>query len=93
MWLSWTLEDFVDSLLPLLSLHHSEWVELTVLASTLMDGGTKFEVARAALERWRDLGRSGERWCAAREWEEIVELEIGGGEEKEEKDERRRKKR
>jgi hypothetical protein len=94
MWLSWTFEDFVNSIPPLLSSHHAELLQLTVLANTLLDSSTKFEAARAALEQWRDLGRRGERWCAAREWEEMVELEIGGGEEeKEEKDDRRRKKR
>lgn len=43
-----------------------------------MAPGTPFETARTALERWRDLGRAGERWNAAREWEELVALEIAG---------------
>ncbi|CAK9782090.1 hypothetical protein CC85DRAFT_13660 [Cutaneotrichosporon oleaginosum] len=93
MWLSWTLEDFVDSIPPLLSSHHSELLELTALANTLLDPSTKFGAARAALERWRDLGRGGERWCEAREWEEMVDLEIGNGDGEEGKEDRRRKKR
>ncbi|BEI94866.1 uncharacterized protein CcaverHIS019_0704470 [Cutaneotrichosporon cavernicola] len=90
MWLTWTLEDFVDSIPPLLSSHNGELVELTKISSILLDPSTKFEAARAALERWRDLGKGGERWCAAREWEEMVDLEIGGGEEEKEGHRRRR---
>lgn len=80
----------VDSLPPLLTIHNTELAELSALAHTLLSPSTKFEVARAALERWRDLARSGERWCAAREWEELTVLEMGGGSEDEGKRRRKR---
>lgn len=68
----------VDSLPPLLTAHAAHHAELSVIATTLTSPSTDFETASAALERWRDLATGGERWSEAREWEEIVALEIAG---------------
>lgn len=68
----------VNSLSELVSVHNRHLVEMDGLAATLMDSSTKFEDARSAIERWRDLGRGGERWEAAREWEEVTQLELAG---------------
>ncbi|TXT08668.1 hypothetical protein VHUM_02796 [Vanrija humicola] len=86
LWLSWTLENFVDSLPPLVTAHSKHLGELTSLANVLLSSSTSFEDARTALERWRDLARGGERWEVVREWEELVQLETGriGPEEEEE---------
>lgn len=77
----------VDSISPLLTLHNVEHAQLTRLANTLLSPGTKFDNARAALERWRDFAKGGERWEAAREWEELVALELAGPEGDEEEEE------
>jgi hypothetical protein len=45
---------------------------------TIKSPKTEYEIAKLAIERWRDLGRGGERWNGVREWEEIVEMELGG---------------
>lgn len=68
----------VNSLSELVSVHNRHLVEMDGLAATLMDPSTKFEDARSAIERWRDLGRGGERWEATREWEEVTQLELAG---------------
>lgn len=99
LWLSWTFEDFgklsngnasadlsVNSLSELVSVHNRHLVEMDGLAGTLMNPSTKFEDARSAIERWRDLGRGGERWEAAREWEEVTQLELAGPNPKVEQD-------
>lgn len=90
LWLSWTFEDFgefravaladipVNSMSKLVSVHNRHLVEMDGLANTLMDPATKFDDARSAIERWRDLGRRGERWETAREWEEVTQLELAG---------------
>lgn len=99
MWTTWTLETFggsdnisilttVNSIPPLLSQANLELAELSKLAATLLSPSTKFEDARAVLERWRDLGRGGARWEAAREWEDLVALELPDEEERKRKSKR-----
>lgn len=73
-----SLTNAVDSLPPILSAHAAQLAELTALAGILLSPSTPFETSRIALERWRDLGRAGERWNIAHEWEEIVQLELAG---------------
>ncbi|RSH92617.1 hypothetical protein EHS25_008062 [Saitozyma podzolica] len=89
LWVTWTLERFVDSIPPLLSMHDSHLTTLRNLSSTIASPQTSFDNAKLALERWRDLSIGGERWEGVREWEDIVGLEMGGvwGEEEEPEEE------
>ncbi|WVQ97103.1 hypothetical protein IAU59_004213 [Kwoniella sp. CBS 9459] len=88
LWLSWTLECFVNSLSPLISTHTIHLSSLNSLASTITNLDTSFDDAKLALEHWRDLALGGGRWDAAREWEALVELELAGGRGDDEMDER-----
>ncbi|KAK1927716.1 hypothetical protein DB88DRAFT_45337 [Papiliotrema laurentii] len=78
LWLSWTLEHFVNSLPPLLTAHNTQLILLTALSRTMVDPKTSFDDAKLALERWRDLSIRGERWNIVRDWEELVDLELTG---------------
>ncbi|OCF33320.1 hypothetical protein I316_05061 [Kwoniella heveanensis BCC8398] len=79
LWLSWTLETFVNSLSPLISAHTAHLSSLNSIANTITDLDTSFDDAKLALEHWRDLALVGERWDAAREWETLIGLELAGG--------------
>lgn len=68
----------VDSLPPLLTSHAEHYAELVSLTNTLRSSATAFDDAKYALERWRDIASGGERWQDAREWEEMVTLELAG---------------
>ncbi|AFR93797.2 hypothetical protein C343_01687 [Cryptococcus neoformans C23] len=86
LWLTWTLEHFVNTISSLIPHHTYHLAELSVLASTILDPATAFDDAKYALEAWRDLATGGERWEAVREWEELVEMELTKAEEEEEEE-------
>ncbi|KAK4687487.1 hypothetical protein P7C73_g2622, partial [Tremellales sp. Uapishka_1] len=79
-WSTWTLERFVDSLPPLLSLHNQHYAHLVVLSQSLLSPSTGFDTAKMVLEQWRDLSVGGQRFLGVREWEDLVGLELSGGE-------------
>ncbi|KAK8865783.1 hypothetical protein IAR55_000930 [Kwoniella newhampshirensis] len=88
LWLTWTLEQFINSLSPLISLHTSHLATINTLSSTILDPSTSFDDARFTLEAYRDIATGGERYQSTREWEELIDLELGaGGEEDEDEDE------
>ena len=76
----------VNTLSPILTLHNDHLVALTQLSKIIASSETSFEDARLALERWRDFAMRGERWNTVREWEELVNIELGGGREEEEEE-------
>ncbi|WVF70731.1 hypothetical protein IAT40_005524 [Kwoniella sp. CBS 6097] len=88
LWLSWTLERFVNSLSPLISAHTTHLSSLISISQVITNLDTSFDDAKLALEHWRDIALGGERWNAAREWEGLVELELAGGRGEDEFDER-----
>ncbi|WWD09206.1 hypothetical protein V865_007328 [Kwoniella europaea PYCC6329] len=79
LWFTWTLEKFVNSLSPIISLHTSHLASLTSLSHIILDPNTSFDDAKLTLEAWRDIATGGERWEGVREWEELVEVELAGG--------------
>jgi hypothetical protein len=76
----------VNTLSPLLTVHNEHLVTLSQLSKTITSSETSFDDARLALERWRDFAIRGERWDTVREWEELVNIELGGGREEEEEE-------
>ncbi|WRT63964.1 uncharacterized protein IL334_000891 [Kwoniella shivajii] len=87
LWLTWTLERFVNSFSPLISLHFAHLATITSLSQTILNPDTSFDDAKYTLEAWRDIATGGERWVAVREWEELVEFELTGGKDEDEEDE------
>ncbi|WVR05727.1 hypothetical protein IAU60_002751 [Kwoniella sp. DSM 27419] len=84
LWLTWTLEQFVNSLSDQISVHNLHLAQLTSLANILLDSTTNFDDAKLTLEHWRDISLGGERFNAARDWEELIELELMARKEEEE---------
>ncbi|ODN84165.1 hypothetical protein, variant [Cryptococcus amylolentus CBS 6039] len=80
LWLTWTLEHFVNSISSLIPLHTSHLAELTIITTTILDPATSFDDAKYSIEAWRDLASGGERWDGVREWEDLIELELTRGE-------------
>lgn len=68
----------MDTLPPLLHQHVLHLSLLTGLSQIVSSPESKFDEAKLALERWLALSRGGERWEVVREWEELVDLELGG---------------
>ncbi|WWD18035.1 hypothetical protein CI109_102482 [Kwoniella shandongensis] len=87
LWLTWTLEQFVNSLSPLISQHTSHLATIASLSTTILSPSTSFDDAKFNLEAYRDIAMGGERYQYTREWEELVEIEVGAGREDEDEDE------
>ncbi|WVW82088.1 hypothetical protein I302_104093 [Kwoniella bestiolae CBS 10118] len=87
LWFTWTLEKFVNSLSPLISLHTSHLASLTSYSNIILDPNTPFDDAKLTLESWRDIATGGERWVGVREWEELVDIELSGGMDEDEDEE------
>lgn len=81
LWLTWTLQYFINSLPRLFTVHNQHLATLTGLAEELKSSETSFDDARLTLEAWRDFGYGGERYHLVREWEELVEIETTMGQE------------
>ncbi|WWC86055.1 uncharacterized protein L201_000926 [Kwoniella dendrophila CBS 6074] len=79
LWSTWTLEKFVNSLSPLISLHTLHLASLNSLSQAILDPNTSFDDAKLTLEAWRDIATGGERWTGVREWEELIDLELSAG--------------
>ncbi|WVQ85636.1 hypothetical protein IAT38_007802 [Cryptococcus sp. DSM 104549] len=87
LFFTWTLEQIVNSISTIVSLHTIHLADLSVLADIILDPATSFDDAKLTIESWFDLATSGERWDGVREWEDLVDLELSkGGEEEEEQD-------
>ncbi|EIW72640.1 hypothetical protein M231_06540 [Tremella mesenterica] len=79
MWMTWTMDRFVNSLPSIFTLHSIHLSKLRHLSQLISSSETTFDQSKLALEQWQDLSRCGERHDEVEEWRELVEWEMTWG--------------